>query len=197
MPARTRDHSIAVTAATAATATASTMTEVSIRWPSHVMATSPGRSASQTAPNANSPITRRKMTTRIIMPRWIDRPRGWETRPRSFAQTRESIRGEPPARFDGSKTALHFLDPSVGRRAGSRRQALQLDQCAGEIAPGDLNLDTRHNGRRVTALRLLQRTNAHELLGVCLQLFEQAACTYGWSSSCKERGNEGRELPGK
>ncbi len=52
-------HSITVNTAIAATATASTMTEVSMRRFCHVIITSPGRSASQTVAAASRPtITR-------------------------------------------------------------------------------------------------------------------------------------------
>ena len=52
---RSEDHSMIAKAAAASTAVRSTITDVSTRRPSHVMATSPGRSASQTAPNTQEP----------------------------------------------------------------------------------------------------------------------------------------------
>ena len=48
------DHSKVTATAIATTATSATITEVSTRVPCQVMATSPGRSASQTAPNATA-----------------------------------------------------------------------------------------------------------------------------------------------
>ena len=57
--ARAIDHSSTAATATAAAAAISTMTEVSTRSPCQVMTTSPGRSASHTAPNAsNATMTR-------------------------------------------------------------------------------------------------------------------------------------------
>ena len=57
--ARPIDHSSTAATATAAAAAISTMTEVSTRSPCQVMTTSPGRSASHTAPNAsNATMTR-------------------------------------------------------------------------------------------------------------------------------------------
>ena len=53
------DHSRTAATTTAATAATSTITEVSMRQPCQVMATSPGRSANQTAPKA-SPATIRR-----------------------------------------------------------------------------------------------------------------------------------------
>ena len=53
------DHTITVATAIAATAKMSTMTEVSMRRPCQVMATSPGRSAIHTAPKASSATTTR------------------------------------------------------------------------------------------------------------------------------------------
>ena len=54
------------TMAADATARTSTITEVSICKPCHVMATSPGRSASHVRPTAKTPTTTRNSTTRII-----------------------------------------------------------------------------------------------------------------------------------
>src|SRR5690349_7638287 len=63
----TIDQASALATASATAAAMSTITEVSRRWPCQVMATSPGRSASHTAPNAISAIRMRYRITRIMM----------------------------------------------------------------------------------------------------------------------------------
>ena len=55
--ARRIDQTSTAATATATTAAAATITEVSMRSPCQVMATSPGRSASHTAPYANAART--------------------------------------------------------------------------------------------------------------------------------------------
>ena len=63
---RNSDHSISATTTTTAMATAATITEVSMRQPCQVIATSPGRSTIQTAPNAIKVTNARNTMTRII-----------------------------------------------------------------------------------------------------------------------------------
>ena len=60
------DQANALATASATAAAMSTITEVSTRLPCQVMATSPGRSASHTAPNVSAAMTMRYRITRIM-----------------------------------------------------------------------------------------------------------------------------------
>src|SRR5271166_5646049 len=112
--------------------------------------TSPGRSSSQTAPNASSPITTRKMTTRV-------------TCRSSLAQACEGVGGELAARFDGSRAFLSLLHPAGRRRAHGGRQSREFRKRAGNVAFAGLDLDPLNDRCRVAPWRLLRPVNAHEL----------------------------------
>src|SRR5436190_4232952 len=184
--ARTSDHSIVVTAATAASATTSTMTEVSMRCPSQVMTTSPGRSATHTAPNASNAITRRKTRIRIIARSPIAAPQALPTPDPSFGEPREGIGSQALACLDGGRAVVRAVDPRLRRRAEGRRKTLKLGERTGDIALRRLHADTRHNILGIVPLRLLQRANADELLSISLQFFEEAAIAR-WASRSSDK----------
>src|SRR5262249_1123158 len=132
----------------AATAAASTNTEVSMRSPCQVMATSPGRSASHTAPNPSAPTIMRYKTTRILP---------------SLCRPAEPVGGKSTGRGECGAARLRLFDPSFGRRSRGRGKLRQLGKRAGNIALRRLHLDARNDRAGTAAGSLLQRMDAHEL----------------------------------
>src|SRR6516162_4364327 len=146
--------------------------------------TSPGRSSSQTAPNASSPITTRKMTTRI-------------TCRSSLAQPCEGVGGELPARLDGSRAYLRLLHPGGRRRAHGGRQSREFRERARDVAFAGLDLDALNDRCGVAPWCLLRPVNAHELGGMSFQPLEKAALGRQLLGDRNERGYQCRELTSK
>ena len=147
--------------ATAATATISTITEVSMRQPCQVMATSPGRSANQTAPNGqerdddeiDDDADHRGLASLLAGSFTCRAPPARRRRGAGSPRRR-------PAR------ASACLIQASRRRAHVGRQLGQLGERAGEIGVRGLDLDARDDRARIGARHLLDRADAHELLGV-------------------------------
>src|SRR5260370_14069069 len=105
-----------------------------------MMPISPGRSASQAAPNARPPMATRKMTTRIM---------GAIASTRRLGERGERIGRKGPARRKGVGTRLRLAHPFLRRRPHGCRQIVELLQRTRQVAAHRLELDTRNDGRRI------------------------------------------------
>src|SRR5262249_60461915 len=126
---RTKENSSMSSAASRAAAAISTVTEVSIRHPSQVIATSPGRSASHTMPSAASETSARNRTTRIIARlASLGRP----------GERFERVRRELLGRIDRGDARLGGLDPGGGRRTHWLGEALAIGARSTNVTAGSL-----------------------------------------------------------
>ena len=143
------------------------MTEVSIRWPCQVIATSPGRSASQAAPSASKPDQHEEEDDADHR-----RPRLKARSPSAASASAANCRLAASAAL----RACALRDPGLRRRARRGRELRQLGERARKIGPGGAPRHAR--GRRrvgIIAGRFVGRPDAHELSGIALQAFEEGA----------------------
>src|SRR5262249_52047883 len=162
---RTKENSSMSSAASRAAAAISTVTEVSIRHPSQVIATSPGRSASHTMPSAASETSARNRTTRIIARlASLGRP----------GERFECVRRQLLGRIDRSDARLGGLDPGGGRRTPRLGQPLDTGERARDVAAGRLELGACDHGRGLVAGRLLDGTDADQPLRARLEALDHA-----------------------
>src|SRR6516225_5578927 len=124
------------------------------------MATSPGRSATQTKPAASTATASRNVMTRTIAP---------------------SIRSDCARRIgcvltrglERALTRLRFRDPALCRRAYRIGKLAEIGERGRDVGLDDVALDTRQHRRRIVAGRRIDWTDAHELAGIGLQPFEE------------------------
>src|ERR1700722_3201443 len=163
---RRTDQASTVSAATTATAIASRATEVSMRQPSQLIATSPGRSASQAAPSAITAMATRKMTTRIMAA---------AASTGRLRERHQRIGRKSTAGCYGSHPCLRLGGPALCGRPHGWGEIAELGEGTRHVAAHGFDLDPRDYGGRIVAGNFLDRPDAHQPLRIGLQLVQESA----------------------